>query len=76
MIKGIERDRLLYGSILDAYSTGVFGDGATRSAASLAKMQRLAELNVKELDKPLTKEEAHERDELRAILPTASLSED
>lgn len=76
MIEGVERDRLLYGSILEAYSTGVFGDGATRSSASLAKMQRLAELNVKELEQPLTEEEARERDELRAILPTTSLPED
>ncbi|HWU89165.1 MAG TPA: AAA family ATPase [Kofleriaceae bacterium] len=76
MIEGVERDRLLYGSILDAYSTGAFGDGATRSPASLAKMQRLAELNVKELEQPLTDEEARERDELRAILPTASLPEE
>ncbi len=76
MIEGVERDRLLYGSILEAYATGAFGDGATRSPASLAKMQRLAELNVKELEQPLTDEEAHERDELRAILPTAALPED
>jgi hypothetical protein len=39
-------------------------------------MQRLAELNVKELEQPLTPEETRERDELRAILPTASLPED
>ncbi|HWO19162.1 MAG TPA: AAA family ATPase [Kofleriaceae bacterium] len=76
MIEGVERDRLLYGSILEAYATGAFGDGATRSPASLAKMQRLAELNVKELEQPLTEDEARERDELRAILPTASLPED
>jgi energy-coupling factor transporter ATP-binding protein EcfA2 len=76
MIEGVERDRLLYGSILEAYGTGAFGDGATRSPASLAKMQRLAELNVKELEQPLTPEETRERDELRAILPTASLPED
>lgn len=76
MIEGVDRDRLLYGSILEAYATGAFGDGATRSPASLAKMQRLAELNVKELEQPLTDEEARERDELRAILPTAALPED
>lgn len=76
MLKGFERDRLLYGSILEAYATGAFGDGALRSPASVAKMQRLAELNVKELAQPLTEEEARERDELRAILPTASLPED
>jgi hypothetical protein len=75
MIEGIERDRLLYGSILEAYATGAFGDGVTRSPASLAKMQRLAELNVKELGQPLTEDEMSERDELRAILPTVSLPE-
>jgi energy-coupling factor transporter ATP-binding protein EcfA2 len=76
MVEGIERDRLIYGSILEAYGTGMFGDGAVRSAASLEKMQRLAELNQKELAQPLTNAEASERNELRAILPTAALPED
>ena len=76
MVEGIERDRLLYGSILEAFGTGMFGDGATRSPTSLVKMQRLAELNQKELAHPLTKDESSERDELRRILPTASLPED
>ncbi|HEX4420623.1 MAG TPA: AAA family ATPase [Kofleriaceae bacterium] len=76
MVEGIERDRLLYGSILEAYGTGMFGDGAVRSVASLEKMQRLAELNQKELAQPLTNQEAAERDGLRAILPTAALPED
>lgn len=74
MIEGVERDRLLYGSILEAYATGAFGDGSTRSPASLAKMQRLAELNVKELEQPLTEEEARQRDEGRAHLSQALLS--
>jgi len=72
MIEGAERDRLLYGSILDAYATGMFGDGITRSPESLRLMTRLAELNARELDGQLTPDETSERNRLRTILPTAA----
>ncbi|MEM9452950.1 MAG: AAA family ATPase [Myxococcota bacterium] len=34
MLKDVARDRLLYGNVLDAYSTGEFGENITRSSSS------------------------------------------
>jgi energy-coupling factor transporter ATP-binding protein EcfA2 len=71
-LTGVERDRLLYGDILDAYSTEAFGTPITRSADGLAKQQRLAKLNLKELRATLTSTEQRERAELRKLFPSAS----
>lgn len=70
MITGDELNRLLYGSVADAYGTGVFGEGVARSAASQRHLQRLAELNQKELREALTGPEQSEQQSLRAMLPT------
>ncbi len=70
MIVGDELNRLVYGNVLDAYGTELFGDVA-RSEASKAKLVRLAELNRKELSKGLTKKEQKEQDVLRRMLPTS-----
>jgi len=71
-IKGHELKRLLYGSIEEAYGTEVFGDGITRSTASLAMLDELAALNVRELDEELTAVEKTRLKELRSILPTVA----
>ena len=70
MVKGVALNRLLYGNVLDAYGTGVFGDGVTRSDSAVEKLDRLAELNTQELVDHLTDEERGEQADLRAILPT------
>jgi hypothetical protein len=72
MLAGAELDRVRYGNVLDAYGTGVFGQGVTRSEASKVLLQRLAELNARELDEELTPEEQAEQEHLRRILPTGS----
>lgn len=72
MVTGIELDRLLYGNVLDAYGTEMFGANVIRSEASRAKLRRLAELNQKEMRDSLSEEERVEQAELRAILPTAA----
>ena len=72
MVTGIARDRLLYGNVLDAYSTGVFGNTPMRSPESLEKLERLAILNQKELAEGLTDAEQAEQQQLRALLPTAA----
>lgn len=72
MLKGIDLDRLRYGDVLDAYGTGVFGQGVTRSKKSKQKLRRLAELNIKELEHGLSDEERREQSKLRSIMPTAS----
>jgi hypothetical protein len=70
MVQGLALKRLLYGNVLDAYSTGVFGDGVTRSDSGQEKLDRLAELNTQELVSGLTDDERDAQAELRAMLPT------
>ncbi|WP_224360324.1 AAA family ATPase [Hyalangium versicolor] len=72
MVTGVARDRLLYGTVLDAYSSGVFGDVPTRSPEALEQLERLALLNQKELGEGLTNEERSEQQALRTRLPTAA----
>lgn len=72
MLRGDRLRRLLYGNVLDAYSTGVFGEGVTRSEAAQAKLQRLAQLNTAEGDRQLSEAELSEQEELRRVMPTAA----
>ncbi|WP_164007970.1 ATP-binding protein [Pyxidicoccus trucidator] len=73
-VTGVELDRLIYGNVLDAYGTGVFGEGITRSERAKERLQRLAELNMKELRKGLTAAERKEQATLRASQPTAAMT--
>jgi hypothetical protein len=72
MVTGIQRERLLYGNVLDAYGTGAFGHVAARSDKALEMLERLAMLNQKELVKGLSRAERAEQTKLRTILPTAA----
>jgi len=71
MLGGTDRDRLLYGDILDAYSTEAFGPSALRSTEAHEMQQRLAALNIKELDRELSAKEKAEQERLRAAFPTS-----
>jgi len=73
-VTGIERDRLVFGNVLDAYGTGVFGQGVTRSERSKARVHRLAELNMKEIRKGLSAAERKEQSGLRASQPTTAMT--
>ncbi|HET7501514.1 MAG TPA: AAA family ATPase [Kofleriaceae bacterium] len=70
MVGGLSRKRLLYGNVLDAYGTGVFGEGVTRSESGQEKLERLAELNMRELTGSLSDDEKRAQSELREMLPT------
>ncbi|XXX74884.1 AAA family ATPase [Sorangium sp. So ce134] len=72
MVTGTALDRLLYGNVLDAYGTGVFGEVTMRSPEALARLARLAELNQKELDEGLSAEERKEQQRLKSTMPTAA----
>jgi hypothetical protein len=72
MVTGTDLDRLLYGNVLDAYSTEMFGEDIARSDQSKKLLKRLAELNRKELHQGLTEGEVREQAELRAALPTSA----
>jgi hypothetical protein len=68
-IVGVELDRLLYGNILEAYSTTAFGEQSSRPDSSQQLLQRLAELNLKEIDEGLAAAEENEQARLRATFP-------
>jgi nucleoside phosphorylase/energy-coupling factor transporter ATP-binding protein EcfA2 len=72
MLGGAELDRVRFGNVLDAYGTGVFGQGVERSQYSKQLLQRLATLNAKELAEDLTPDERVEQEHLRSILPTGT----
>lgn len=70
MITGQMLDRLLYGNVLDAYGTEVFGEGITRSEKSKQNLARLAKLNQKAKHETLTETEEEERQKLKAMMPS------
>lgn len=74
MLRGAKLNRLLYGNVLDAYGTEVFGRDVNRSEKAKDLRRRLAELNVKEGRQGLTEAERREQEELRGAMPTAALS--
>ena len=70
MITGQNRDRLLYGNVLDAYGTEIFGKNVTRSEASQQKQNRLAQLNQKARYEELSENERKEHQTLQAMMPS------
>lgn len=73
-VTGVELNRLIFGNVLDAYGTGLFGEDVARSEKSKQRLQRLAELNIKELRRGLSAAERKEQATLRADLPTAAMT--
>ncbi|WP_428664062.1 AAA family ATPase [Runella sp.] len=69
-VTGIERERLIYGNILDAYGTELFGQSPVRSGKSEEKLERLGHLNMLSAFGKITEEEDKERLELQKILST------
>lgn len=60
---------LLYGDVLDAYGTGMFGIDITRSEEGADKLQRLAALNILYYRDELTPQQKAEREGLLRIFP-------
>jgi hypothetical protein len=69
-VTGVERDRLIYGNILDTYATGAFGEGVTQSTEANAKLERLIYLNRLDAYGKLPKEDKAEMMHLRQIFQT------
>lgn len=67
-----ELNQLVYGDVLDAYSTELFGSDVLRSQAGNNKLERLAELNTQALNASLTPEQQAERRALRRVFPGSS----
>lgn len=71
-VKGKELKRLIYGDVLEAYDTELFGLNGTRSDSSQKLMTRLAALNQKSRTKGLNSNEKRELAELREDMPLAA----
>ena len=71
-VAGTDLQRLLYGDLVEAYDTELFGIGVTRSDSAKQKLDRLAMLNSKSRRSTLTVAERKEQRHLREILATAS----
>lgn len=67
---GRDLDNLLYGDILDAFGTGIFGSDTARDENGQQKLKRLAELNIKYFRGEATDAEKKERQQLLTIFPT------
>jgi predicted ATPase len=68
-IEDVELGQLIFGDVLDAFGTELFGHDMARSEAGKSKVARLAALNRKALDEGLGDSEKAERRLLRAALP-------
>lgn len=69
-VKGIALKRLIYGNILEAYDTELFGENTTSSPKTTEMLEQLARLNKKSIMGTISPEEKAEREELLSILPT------
>lgn len=66
-ITGVALDRLLFGDILEALSSGAFGDGIERSEVAKEMFFELATLNVQSRRRTLGTAESERRTELQSI---------
>lgn len=67
-ITGTYKKRLVYGNILDAYGTEVFGEDVSISEESDKKLNRLTELNRKSIEGETSDAEERELSELKSFL--------
>lgn len=74
-LEGVERDKLIYGNVLDAFGTEAFGKQVTRSKEANEMLDRLAELNNKSTFGVITYNEKKELQNLRKVLTTDDTTE-
>ncbi|QKZ14268.1 AAA family ATPase [Spirosoma sp. KUDC1026] len=74
-VTGVERDRLVFGNVLDAYGTEVFGQNVERSEHSKNKLQQLAHLSQLNAYGQISDDQKKELQELRKILITDDTTE-
>ncbi|WP_412563275.1 AAA family ATPase [Thalassobius sp. MITS945101] len=72
LIEGVTLNRLIHGSILDAYGTEYFGRDIARSEESMKLMKELATLNRKALKNNLSSADTTRLKELQSMLPTSA----
>ncbi|WP_439533483.1 AAA family ATPase [Polymorphobacter sp.] len=72
LVEGVALNRLIHGSILDAYGTEFFGRDIARSEESKQLMNELAHLNRKALKGQLADGDEGRLEDLRSMLPTTA----
>ncbi|MGR1184932.1 AAA family ATPase [Aeromonas veronii] len=66
---GYLKDRLVFGNILEALSSGAFGLGVERSEKASELLDELAELNIAFMEDELSSEETKRREYLMSVFP-------
>ncbi|WP_158861247.1 AAA family ATPase [Lunatibacter salilacus] len=66
-ITGTEKERLIFGDLLDAYGTELFGKNITQSQSGQDLTEKLAQLNLKSFKQKLTSMEQEELEHLKTI---------
>ena len=74
-VTGTDRDRLIFGNVLDAYGTEAFGRSVERSQQSKEMLDRLAKLSAINSFGKISAAEKSELEALRKILPTDDTTE-
>lgn len=69
-ITGTDKDKLIFGNVLDAYGTEFFGKSPVRSAKSDEKLEKLGHLNMLAALGKISPEEEQERIQLQQIFTT------
>lgn len=73
-ITGNDKNKLIFGNVLDAYGTEVFGKSITISEQGNEKRNRLGELNIKSImGETIHVKEQKEMEELKEIFPTEKI---
>lgn len=70
----VERNRLLYGNVLEAYGSGAFGDVSTRSERGQQLLEELAQLNLRDFRDELNDGDKARQSHLMAIFPMGTES--
>lgn len=73
VLSGLDRNRLVYGDIIEGLSTSGFEAGETRSEEANKMLDELASLNVKDLDSKLSEPEHARQTVLRDVFPLDAL---
>ncbi|HMS38901.1 MAG TPA: AAA family ATPase [Pyrinomonadaceae bacterium] len=69
-ITGLDRERLIYGNVLDAYGTEVFGTNVAISEESVKKQEILAKLSKKKMLDDISPDEEAKLDNLKKVFTT------
>ena len=69
-ITGLDRERLIYGNILDAYGTEVFGADVSISQESVKKQEKLVKLSKKKMLGAISSNEEEKLQDLKKVFTT------